>query len=82
MNKGIKESNLKIKMDKINNYKQLQKERQEVNDKIHDNKEKRSSKIKNQIEKIKMLRENNKNLSLKIKKILNENYNDLNEKKY
>ncbi len=82
MNKGIKESNLKIKMDKINNYKQLQKERQEVNDKIHDNKEKRSSKIKNQIEKIKMLRENNKNLSLKRKKILNENYNDLNEKKY
>ena len=29
MNKGIKESTLKVKTDKINNYKQLQKERQE-----------------------------------------------------
>ena len=69
-------------MDKINNYKQLQKEKQEVNEKIQNNKEKRNSKIRNQIEKIKMLRENNKNISLKRKKILNENYNDINEKDY
>ena len=57
-------------------------ERQEVNEKIQNNKEKRNSKIRNQIEKIKMLRENNKNISLKRKKILNENYNDINEKDY
>ena len=44
--------------------------------------EKKNNNIRNQIEKIKMLRENNKNLHFKRKQKLNENYNDINEKKY
>ncbi len=50
--------------------------------KIHDINQKKNSNIKNQIEKIKIMRENNRNLPLKRKRKLNENYNDINEKKY
>jgi hypothetical protein len=81
LNKGMKESTQKAKMDKINNYKQLQKEREEVNIKAKDINKKNSYSIKNNIEKIKNTRENNKNYQMKRKKILNKNYNDLNEQK-
>ena len=82
MNKGIRESSQKAKMDKINKYKQLQKEKEEVNIKVHDQNQKKNTNIKNQIEKIKKTQENNKNYAMKRKKMLNKSYMDLNEKKY
>ena len=63
-------------------YKQLQKEKKEVNIKMQDINEQKNNKLRNKIEKIKTLREKNKNLPLRRKIILNENYNDLYEKKY
>ena len=44
--KGIRESSQKAKMDKINKYKQLQKEKEEVNIKVHDQNQKKMQKIK------------------------------------
>ena len=79
MNKGIKESSKKTKMEKINKYKQYQKEREEAAKKIEDN---HNSEIINKIEKIKALRENNKNIGINRRKTLNKDYNDINEKKY
>ena len=66
-------------MDKINKYKQYQKEKEEA---IKISESENTKTINNQIEKIKMLRENNKNIGINRRKILNKNYNDLNEKKY
>ena len=79
MNKGIKESSQKTKMDKINKYKQYQKEREEATKESQNNQVKS---IHNQIKRIKAIRENNKNIGLNRKKMLNKNYNDDNEKKY
>ena len=66
-------------MEKINKYKQIQKEKQEFNIIKNDINQKNK---KNQLEKIKMIRETNKNLPLKRKKMLNESNNDLKEKQY
>ena len=82
MNKQIKESSEKSKMEKINKYKQSQKEKLEVNNKINNNNKNKNNKIISKIEKIKALRENNKNIALNRKKKLNKNYKELNEKKY
>ena len=82
MNKQIKESSEKSKMEKINKYKQSQKERLEVNNKINNINKNKNNNIISKIEKIKALRENNRNIALNRKKILNKNYNELNEKKY
>ena len=82
INKGIKESSEKTKMDKINKYKQSQREREEVNNKLNDFIQNKNNDVKNKIEKIKALREYNKNLALNRKKKLNQNYNELYEKKY
>ena len=79
MIKQIKESSEKVKMEKINKYKQSKKEKLEANNKINKNDQ---NKIKNQIKKIKVLRENNKNIALNRQKKLNKNYNDLYEQKY
>ena len=82
MNKQIKESSQKSKMEKINKYKQSQKEKLEVNNKINNNNKNKNINIISKIEKIKALRENNKNIALNRKKKLNKNYKELNEKKY
>lgn len=79
MNKQIKESSEKVKMEKINKYKQSKKEMLEASNKINNTNQ---NKIQNQIKKIKALRENNRNIALNRKKILNKNYNDLYEQKY
>jgi len=82
MNKQIKESSEKIKLEKMNKYKQSQKERQEASDKINNLNRNKSNVIKNKIEKIKALREKNKNSALDRQKKLKQNYNDLYEKTY
>ena len=79
MNKQIKESSEKAKMEKINKYKQSKKEKLEASNKINISNQ---NKIQNQIKKIKVLRENNKNIALNRQKKLNKNYNDLYEEKY
>ena len=79
MNKGIKESSQKAKREKINKYKQYQKEREEA---TKESQNSQAKSIYNQIERIKAIRENNKNIGLNRKKMLNKNYNDANEKKY
>ena len=82
LNKQIKESSEKSKMEKINKYKQSQKEKQEVSNKINNINKNKNNNIITKIEKIKALRENNRNLALNRKKKLNKNYKELNEKKY
>ena len=79
MNRQIKESSEKAKMEKINKYKQSKKEKLEASNKINISNQ---NKIQNQIKKIKVLRENNKNIALNRQKKLNKNYNDLYEEKY
>ena len=77
-NKCIKESTEKTKKDKIRKYRQYQKEREEA---IKLNESENNKAIHNQIEKIKSIRETNKNIGINRRKILNKNYNDINEKK-
>ena len=82
LTQGIKESTEKTKNDKINNYKQLQKEKEIVYSKVYANNQRKQNKIKDQKEKIKTTRENNKNYVLNRKKMFNQSNIDLNEKKY
>lgn len=82
LNKQIKESSEKVKLEKINKYKQSQKERQEANDKIIYINRNKSNVIKNKIEKIKALREKNKHSALDRQKKLKQNYNNLYENKH
>jgi hypothetical protein len=65
-------------MDKINKYKQYVKEREEAS-KANENNQTKA--IKKQIEKIKAIREKNKNIGEKRRKVLNKTYNDIYEKK-
>lgn len=82
LNKQIKESSEKVKQEKINKYKQSQKERQEANNKINYVNRNKSNAIKDKIEQIKALREKNKNSALDRQKKLKQNFNDLYENKY
>jgi len=77
--KGMKESMNKTILDKQNKYKLIQKEIQEMNKQKEKN---NANKIIEHIQKIKSIREINKNLGINRRKILNQNYNNINEKKY
>lgn len=79
MNKGVKEAMEKIKLEKSNKYKLYQKEKKELSKEKERN---NAKKIIEQIEKIKAIREINKNVSFNRRRILNQNYNDVNEKQY
>ena len=79
MNKGVKEAMEKTKLEKSNKYKLYQKKRKELSKEKENNDAK---KIIEQIEKIKAIREINKNVSFNRRRILNQNYNDVNAKKY
>ena len=82
LNKQIKESSEKVKLEKINKYKQSQKERLEASNKINNVNRNKSNVIKNKIEQIKALREKNKNSALDRQKKLKQNFNNLYENKY
>ena len=77
--KGVKESKYKTKLEKSHKYKQYQKELKDLNKLNESN---NSKKIIEQIQKIKAIRDNNKNNIINRRKFLNRNYNDINEKKY
>ena len=77
--KGMKESINKTIIDKHNKYKLIQKEIQEMNKQKEKN---NANKIIEHIQKIKSIREINKNIGINRRKILNQNYNNINEKKY
>ena len=79
IDKGIKESKYKTKLEKTYKYKHYQKELKELNKQNESN---NTKKIIEQIQKIKAIRDNNKNISINRRKFLNKNYNDINEKKY
>jgi hypothetical protein len=79
MNKGVKEAMEKIKLEKSNKYKLYQKEKKELSKEKERN---NAKKIIEQIEKIKAIREINKNVSFNRRRLLNQNYNDVNEKQY
>ena len=79
INNGVKEAIEKKKLEKSNKYKLYQKEKNELSkEKEMDN----AKKIIEHIEKIKAIREINKNVGINRRRILNQNYNDINEKKY
>ena len=77
--KGMKESINKNILDKHNKYKLIQKEIQEMNKQKENN---NANKIIEHIQKIKSIREINKNIGINRRKILSQNYNNINEKKY
>jgi len=79
IDKGIKESKYKTKLEKTYKYKHYQQELKELNKQNESN---NTKKIIEQIQKIKAIRDNNKNISINRRKFLNKNYNDINEKKY
>ena len=79
INKGVKEAMEKTKLEKSNKYKLYQKEKKELSKEKEKN---NAKKIIEQIEKIKAIREINKNVSFNRRRILNQNYNDVNEKQY
>ena len=79
INNGVKESVNKSKLEKSNKYKLYQKEKEELNKKNEIN---NAKSIIEHIQRIKAIREINKNISLNRKKLLNKNYNDINEKKF
>lgn len=79
MNKGIKDSIIKAQLEKSNKYKLYQKEIKEINKQNEIN---NAQKIIDHIEKIKAIREINKNIGINRRKVLSQNYNDINEKKY
>jgi hypothetical protein len=79
-NKRMKKSAEKTKTDRINNYRQLQKEKED-SFRLKDINKQNSYSIKGHTEKIKSTRENNKNNSTKRRKMVNKNYHEVNEKK-
>ena len=79
LEKGVKDSKYKTNLEKSYKYKQYQKELKELNNQNEPN---NSRKIFEQIQKIKAIRDINKNIGINRRKFLNRNYNDINEKKY
>ena len=79
IDKGIKESKYKTKLEKAYKYKHYQQELKELNKQNESN---NTKKIIEQIQKIKAIRDNNKNIGINRRKFLNKNYNEINEKKY
>ena len=78
-NKGMKESSQRAKMDKAMNYKKYIKEREEA---IKQSQIDKVREMHDKNEKIKAVRENNRNLGSMRKQELNKNYGNENEKIY
>ena len=80
--KGLKQSFGKVKLEKIKQYKQIKEEKREINEQMRMNMEKNNSNLKRLIQKIRVLRDFNRNSVPKKKKELNKNNNYIDMKEY